>query len=743
MADFLKKNEVYLYILIAFIFSLSIHLMWQFVYGDNPNYYLNGQLMINTNDGYFFASGVQKELWGLHQPNPLVPSIYDRGLVFVTYYLAKFLPVSLDTLIFYMPAVFASFVVIPLVLIGKLYNNAFWGFLSALIASIAWSYYNRTLVGYYDTDMFALSIPVFILYFLLKSVKTFELKSILYAALLISLYEFLYLPGKTVVYAIGLAYILYLAYLYYFEKKGTIVFKFAILILLALSKYYMPIFTETVFKLVLVSVVYLLLLKREFNLKELAIVGAILIVYFFISSEALLSIWHKVIRYTATGVTQEGLHFFGVHQTISEASGIPMFPDGTGRNNVSYRIIGSVVGFLIFIAGYVVLAFRHKEFLIALPLVGIGLFAHWGGLRFTVYAVPIAALSSIYLLYILSEYIKDKRAQVVFMLVATAALLYPNIMHTKQYNPGTVFSTKEVKDLIKLNDISQPKDFTLTWWDYGYPIWYYSDTISLIDGGKHHEDNFVISKILLSKSPQFAYNFARIAVEEYAQKDKILKEIEDGKLTIDNAPKKFKFTNKDGDIYIPNSHTPIIKTLLRADQKDQKDPNSYLAKLEESDINLPKKTRDIFLYAPLKMSNIFITISQFGNIDLKSGKTLNKLWFYPTYAVSQKGNLITFSNGVLFDYKNGVLIVKDGKIDVKYFITTQIQKDGNIKIMPKKYAHDGDKIVFFIQNTRRFILMDSNTFKSNYVQMFLLGNYDKNLFDLVIKTPYSRVYKLK
>jgi hypothetical protein len=43
----------------------------------------------------------------------------------------------------------------------------------------------------------------------------------------------------------------------------------------------------------------------------------------------------------------------------------------------------------------------------------------------------------------------------------------------------------------------------------------------------------------------------------------------------------------------------------------------------------------------------------------------------------------------------------------------------------------------------KFIVMDEQTFNSTYVQMFLLGKYDKNLFELVVSSPYSRIYKLK
>ena len=52
-----------------------------------------------------------------------------------------------------MPAFFGSLIVIPIVLIGKSIGQIEVGFIAALIASIAWSYYNRTMVGYYDTDL--------------------------------------------------------------------------------------------------------------------------------------------------------------------------------------------------------------------------------------------------------------------------------------------------------------------------------------------------------------------------------------------------------------------------------------------------------------------------------------------------------------------------------------------------------------------------------------------------------------
>ncbi len=66
------------------------------------------------------------------------------------------------------------------------------------------------------------------------------------------------------------------------------------------------------------------------------------------------------------------------------------------------RISGSQIGVIVSFIGYVVLVMRHRAFILALPLIGIGVFALWGGLRFTVYAVPVAAMSAIYLFHVIT-----------------------------------------------------------------------------------------------------------------------------------------------------------------------------------------------------------------------------------------------------------------------------------------------------------------------------------------------------
>ena len=206
-------------IVLAYVFSFAMRMIWVWQFQDNPNFFWNGQLMINTNDGYFFASGAQKELLGLHASNPRVFGMWDYGVIFFTTLFVKITPFSLETVILYMPAMISSLVVIPIILIGRLYGQSLWGFFAALLGAIAWSYYNRTMIGYYDTDMFSAMAPMFILYFLIKSTIDFNLRSGLYAALAIAIYPFLYDAGLSIVYAMGIMYAVYM--IFYHRNENT------------------------------------------------------------------------------------------------------------------------------------------------------------------------------------------------------------------------------------------------------------------------------------------------------------------------------------------------------------------------------------------------------------------------------------------------------------------------------------------------------------------------------------------
>ncbi|WP_292660620.1 STT3 domain-containing protein [Nitratifractor sp.] len=694
--DDVSRKTVWLLIVAAYLFSFAIRLIWVHWASQYPSFFWNGQLMINTNDGYFFASGAQHTLWGLHANNPRVPSMWSYGVVALTTWLTKLTPMSLETVILYLPAIISSLVVIPIVLIARLFDKTLWGFLAALLGAVTWSYYNRTMVGYYDTDMFSAMAPMFILYFLMRSVVRFDLRSALYAALMIAIYPFLYDQGRAIVFAMGL---IYAGYLIWKHKKERVTYESLILVFLALTPYKLPVPWEYLSHVVVVSAAYGFLQRyRTLSLQRLMIATGALFLLFLILGDVFPLIWHKIQSYVVTGTTEEGkLHFFAVNQTVREAGKIPF-------DLFARRISGSVPGFFLAMIGYGLLLWRYRPFLLSLPLMGIGFFAYWGGLRFTVYAVPVAALGAVYLFVWLARYIQDRRAALALPVLATIALLYPNIRHIIDYKVPTVFNASEVKDLADLNRKASGKDYTIAWWDYGYPIWFYADTSTLIDGGKHDEDNFIVSKVLQTDSPILAANFARLAVETYAK----------------------------------DPHHKVAPKLFEG-----KDPNRLLAEMEQRDFPLPPKTREVYFYLPYRMMNIFPTVMLFGNLDLTTGKALRRPLFSVMRPVGQKGNILELSGGVAIDLRRGLLLDRRQKIRLRRLVVTELGKKMSIRSVTQNYYSEGTYSVIFLKSYGRVVILDNQTFQSLYVQMFMLGRYDKELFELVLASPYTRIYRLK
>ena len=108
-------------------------------------------------------------------------------------------------------------------------------------------------------------------------------------------------------------------------------------------------------------------------------VSLIAVVVFLVSGNVISIIWGKIAGYAIRGVEDEGLKFYQVAQTVREAGKIPF-------ETMANRISGSIPGVIIALIGYVILVLKYRPFILALPLIGIGVFSLWGGLRFTVYA---------------------------------------------------------------------------------------------------------------------------------------------------------------------------------------------------------------------------------------------------------------------------------------------------------------------------------------------------------------------
>ncbi len=689
----ISTKSMIMLMFVAYLFSFLIRMIWVNQMGGMESFYWNDQLMINTNDGYIWASSSLHELTNSFEYNPRMVDMFQSATVFFTYLAAKGLPLSLDTIILYMPAVISSFVVIPIILITRLYHVTLFGFFAALIGSIAWSYYNRTMIGYYDTDMFSAMAPMFILYFLIASIKEEKLHMALYASLMIFIYPFLYDAGRAIVYGMGLIYIIYM---YVFHRKDAFTPKSIILISIGLT----PIFY--LLKLALIVLAYIIVKRDIIKGKNLLYLSYFSLAVFLLFGNIFGIIWGKVGTYLFRGVEESGLHFYQVKQTVREAGQIPF---GTMAN----RISGSTVGVIASLIGYILLVIKYRPFILALPLIGIGIFSLWGGLRFTVYAVPIAALGAVYLFYVLGSFIANTKVKYAFITLMTALMLYPNVTHIIAYKVPTVLNNKEVKTLQALKEKASPKDYMISWWDYGYPIWYYGGVNTLIDGGKHNHDNFLVSEILSTTSQLEAARLSRIAVETY----------------------------------IASDYKVVADTLFHNKQEDQLDADSYLETLRYGDVSLPAKTVETYLYLPYRMMDIFPTVKIFSNIDLSSGQKKSKPFFYSTSRFKDNGNQIVLGNNIAISKKDGKIQLGRQTVPIKSFYTVTLQNRGKPKVQRQTLSINGGVSVVYLASYNKFLLLDDEMLNSTYIQLFVFENYDTELFELINSDPYSKIYRVK
>jgi len=702
--SFSKNKQTILFILIAFIFSFSLRLIWVYQFSDYEQFKFNNQFMINTNDGYYWAEGARDILSGEQNINQNSP--VGTATAKLTAIVATIFPFSFETMIFYIPAFFASLLVIPIILIGKSVEKLEVGFIAALVASIAWSYYNRTMVGYYDTDFLNIVFPTVLLWSLIWALKTQEEKYLIITALDIIAYRWWYPQSYSLEFAFfGLIFIYVI---YQMIRKQQ--FKYTLMLLTFMIFAMMGLDGWSRFGIVL-GLFLMLKYNSEIFKKYLY--------YFFIASLVLFMvtggfdpIWGQLKGYVFKDhITMMGedlkLHYYTVMQTIREAGQIPF-------ETFANRISGHTITFIVGVIGYIWFFIRYPIMLLGLPLVGLGFLAYSGGLRFTIYAVPIMALGVGFFIYEIANFFKQGVVKHSIIAILTILVLVPNINHIIEYRVPTVFNKAEVEVLDKLKSIAKREDYVVGWWDYGYPIRYYSDTKTLSDGGKHSGSVNFPTSFALTKSQKESANMLRLDVE-YTEQSFIVENDKDRNRTnIANMTLDYNF----------------------------KDTNNFLESLK-TDIKLPSSSRDIYLYLPNRMIDIYPTINLFSNINLMNGEKGKQPFFYFTKKFKDYDNLIDLGNDIKVMKITGELQVGNQLISINNFVKVYYDSTGKLQKQVQTINNDSTINIIYMYDYNQFLVVDNSVYNSTYIQLFVFEDYDKELFEPVILTPLVKVYKLK
>ena len=768
---FNEHKLFYLCVVLCYAFSVLCRMYWVWWASDFDEFQFNEQLMIISNDGYAFAEGARDMIAGFHQPNDL--SFFGSPLSALTYYFYTFTPFSFESIILYMSVFLSSLIVIPILLIARLYHNLNAGIIAALVASIANSYYNRTMAGYYDTDMLVIVLPMLLIYCMLRFIIKKDALSLI-AMPLVMIFYLWYYPSS---YTLNAAMIvLFVIYAFIFHRKETPFYFAAVLMMISLSN------EPWYYEIALMTLLFALWgFKNEWFKLKFIIFVFVLAFVFVAASGGFNAIWYQLAFYIfksdALNVAQSFV-YFNVSQTIQEASNI-------GLSMFMQRISASEIAFLCACAGLILLLKQHKSALLMLPMLALGFLALRGGLRFTIYAVPVMALGFGYAVVWLAAKLQNPKFQTskfakavfgtrmyeILLIILTllfafcafylrvsffaqlaflcafglilSALLRAKFLrfarifvlfvalffsvgyalaHIYGYKASSVFTKSEVALLTTLKSIAGREDYVVAWWDYGYPIRYYSDVKTLADGGKHlGKENFFPSFVMSAKE-QAAANMARLAVE-YTEKS--FADINDTLLQSDLLKammRDYKFEDKVGNeaLFLNAINSPNFK------------------------LDTPK-TRDIFVYMPMRMAMIFSTVASFSKIDLRTGEINKPFVFSTAVALGAQNGAYVLSNAMQISSDFASLIINGKAFGIHSFIEFNSIKNKDYKITP--VSASGGFYVFYLKENFglpiQFIIMDESMFNSAFVQMFFFENYDKSLFELVINEKDAKIYKLK
>ena len=685
-------------ITLAYLFSVSLRFIWVNEFSSQPQFHWNHELMISNNDGYYYAEGARDILQDHHEKNDLSP--VDTAMSKLTAFLATIIPVSLETLILYMPSFLGSLIVIPLILIGRALNQTTMGFIAALIGSIANSYYNRTMTGYYDTDMLNIVFPVLEMFSLILALTHQRNRYLIPIAVSIALYQWWYPQA----YAFDSAlFLMIIAYALLFDRKNIYIYKIALFILIGILS--LPI----IVKLGLAIGVFAFFhFQKELSIKTfLAIFTSVLGLYFF--TGGIDPIWFHLKVYLITdgaeNTISSSLQYYNVMSTVREAGNIPF-------TVFAERISGHTITFILACLGYMMAIIAYRPLLITLPLVGLGFIAMFAGLRFTIYAVPMMAIGFAYLLMWSTQRIEKKWLRTISLVVMTLAALLPNYSHIREYLTPTVFTNQEVAALNEFKKIASREDYIIGWWDYGYPIRYYADVKTWVDGGKHSGDvNYPTSFVLTAQNSLSTAHMMRLYTE-YTERG---------------------FNDK-------NKTTNDFEYMLS--KEGFKDPNDFTTALALPEYKIPPKSRDAYLFLPLRMMEIFPTVALFSNLDLTGKEKYPSHFYFLSRGAQDTKQTIELGQGVSIQKTTNSLKMGNQSAPIKAFYQVGYDPQQKLQINRQTFSSDGLTVIF-MASYGQFLIVDDYYFNSTYIQMFVLEQYDRNLFQPVILSPMTKIYKLK
>ncbi|MEA3490946.1 MAG: STT3 domain-containing protein [Campylobacterota bacterium] len=625
--------------------------------------------------------------------------------------LSSLFSISVEWVMLILPVIIAPLIVVPMMMIAKSINQLTLGFLASLIAVSESYYYARTSLGFMDTDGVNLLLILFSLAFIVKSILEKKLSYAVTAALFLQLFSLWYHSSNIInLLIIGVSLVVVLVY---YRREAA-----AVQLIFLLGVSVIPI--SFGLKLLALSLLFLLfaLLNRYRKISPK--------IYFFVlfSSIAIVALYigpahylHRAMIYLSPNIQlhygTNGIDYSYANDllSVSEASPSRLWDSGAPHFMTDFYLMVGIVGYILF-------ALVYPPMLFVAPLFVLGALSAWGGIRFSMYATPALAFGATYLLYLLKElfarYLKPSRYSSRFPFYVTTLILLLMIYNILMINMSAMLKTNiyapEAKALKAISKDLKDRDTIISWWDYGWPLWYYTGyDNTLVDNGRHGgPDSYIIARMLISSDPEYTRNTAVILG------DNRLKSVDRG----------YKFVLP----YLAEEHNL-----------------SALFSMDKRDIELSKESPsgDIYIMLHHKMLDYLGVLNSFSREKLTGGSSGS----LPVVRITDLVKPFS-SNHSLVEGYSYILDSSDGKVldakGNKTAVSAVTIVSGNKREKGYRFEHKDEETkgqVIVYQN--KFIWLDQELYDSFFIQAMLFDLYDKDLFEKVAETERIKIFKIK
>lgn len=732
-----------------------------------------GVVQPTTHDAFTHGAMIEQHVAGVHEDNPrMYPLFNSQGALHViSWAVLKTTPIDVAQFVLWAPVFLGSLMVVPLVLLGRVFGSTLWGFTAALLGGVAFNYYERSMAGYFDTDLFSFWVAMLLVYYLIAA---YQKKSLLHACLgsiVLFMYPFFYAKGLVIGSAIAGCYLGIQLIRMIARSDYELCLRLMIPVAFAASvsswSHGASINRSPwlwVLGLALLLVSWFVVSNPRCHLKRLSTIASIVFVWlminmpwgYFIGQVQTYSHLFQNQRDAAVELDpvlikkqeiEKQIDFRRTHKhTIKESQG-ERWPV------LAQRITGSVAGTILALVGYVLLCLRYPGFLVGLPLAGIGLFSLDGGLRFTTWGGVIAAPALIYILFIIVQTVfrlisgiepKTRRfGTIACGMLLSSPFIAVNYVHAVSFKVAPVFNNQAILAMEAIREASSPGDYVMSWWDYGSGIWYYSGCNVLMTPISASNDCWTMSNILCSDSQEVAAGLSALATNAAVE-----------------------------------GHLPTADHILGVDGDSPIMPSDMIKMISSGELEIPSPDQDVFLYLPVEMLPLMGVLEAFSNpeytlpnspkagfynyIPAGSSKLVGpSLLQLPSGLILNTANLKTFvrdPQGNLIPIKfNSVIYVDetpDGKTTVATGPTmtnppytvmgrggtgTITLVEGNESAPPNHL----DLNLVILAKSGTMIIMSDDHLNSNAIQMIALQQVDLSLWELIYKSGYARVFKLR